>query len=132
METHEQACVFLLCKDHRSVEPENKASCALYGVPMHTSYSASVSGWALLTSHLSPITLHSCILYTPSPCTSPSHVQEGYPSEDLKTFLTSRVCVLCYVVHVNLRMVADLLQLLVVVPPSLYCLTTYFLLNDTL
>ena len=130
MVTHEQACVFLLCTDHWSVQPENEARCALYGVPAHTSYSASVSGWALLTPHLSPITLHSCILCTPSPCTSPSHVQEIYSSEQLKSLLTSEVCVL-YVI-VNLRMVADLLQPLVVVPPSLYCLTTYFLLNDTL
>ena len=47
-----------------------------------------------LTPHLSPITLHSCILCTPSPCTSPSHVQEIYSSEQLKSRLTSEVCVL--------------------------------------
>ena len=44
VETHEQARVFLLCTDHWSVEPGNEARCALYGVPVHTSYSASVSG----------------------------------------------------------------------------------------
>ena len=92
---HCRCRVFLLCTDHWSVEPENEARYALYGVPVHTSYSASVSGWALLASHLSPITLHSCILYTPSPCTSPSHVQEGMTSEELKYYLTREVCVLC-------------------------------------